>query len=370
MNRRETERILAVIHRVRASGERAALATVVRVKGSAYRREGARIVVREDRTYECLLSGGCLEPAVADAAARVMATGEPVVVSYDLTDDSVWGLGIGCTGAVDILIERLGDDPLARAWLSVLERAEPAVLVTGLAGVSGRLLVRDDDDEVLGCLSAAGIESAAVARARARLSASQPISGTEALGHADLFFEVSVPPPQLVIFGAGPDAAPLVRDARELGFAVTVVDVREGFLTADRFPGATLVSAHFGRFAETVPLDARSVVVIMNHHLERDERSLSFALASEARYIGVLGPRRRYLTLMERLRQNGAAFDAASLSRVRSPVGLALGAETPEEIAVSIVGEIIAVLRGFDAGFLAGREGSLHAPDKHVLARS
>ena len=156
----------------------------------------------------------------------------------------------------------------------------------------------------------------------------------------------------------------------ELGFAVTVVDVREGFLTAERFPGATLVSAHFSRFAETVPLDARSFVVIMNHHLERDERSLSCALASEARYIGVLGPRRRYLTLMERLRANGAAFDAASLTRVRSPVGLALGAETPEEIAVSIVGEIIAVLRGFDAGFLAGREGSLHAPDNHALARS
>src|SRR5207244_7457187 len=114
-----------------------------------------------------LLSGGCLEPAVADAAARVMATGEPVVISYDLTDDSVWGLGIGCTGAVDILIERLGDDAIALAWLVVLERAEPAVLVTGLAGVSGRLLVRDDENEVLGCLSDAVFKSASVARALA-----------------------------------------------------------------------------------------------------------------------------------------------------------------------------------------------------------
>ena len=175
MNRRETERILDVIHRVRASGERAALATVVRVKGSAYRREGARIVVREDRTYECLLSGGCLEPAVADAAARVMASGEPVVVTYDLTDDSVWGLGIGCTGAVDILIERLGDDPLARAWFAVLERADEAVLVTGLSGVSGRLLVRRDEG-VLGHLDDASIESAAIADARARLVVSRPLS--------------------------------------------------------------------------------------------------------------------------------------------------------------------------------------------------
>jgi xanthine/CO dehydrogenase XdhC/CoxF family maturation factor len=369
MNRRETERILEVIHRVRASGGRAALATVVRVRGSAYRREGARIVVREDRTYECLLSGGCLEPAVTDAALHVMATGKQTVIRYDLADDSVWGLGIGCTGAVDILIERLGDDPLARAWFDVLERAEPAVLVTGLAGVSGRLLVRQDQAP-LGKLDDAAIEASAVARARARLSTQWPVSRAETIGHADLFFEISAPPPQLVMFGAGPDAVPLVRDARELGFAVTVVDVREGFLTAERFPGATLVSTHFSRFAEAVSLGTRSFVVIMNHHLERDEQSLGFALASDARYIGVLGPRSRYVTLIERLRAHGAAFDAASLSRVRSPVGLALGAETPEEIAVSIVGEIIAVLRGFEAGFLTGRESSLHVPDSHLMARS
>jgi xanthine/CO dehydrogenase XdhC/CoxF family maturation factor len=306
---------------------------------------------------------------VADAAARVIATGEPAVLRFDLADDSVWGLGIGCTGAVDILIERLEDDPLARAWLAALERAEPAVRVTALAGVSGRLLVRRNG-EALGRLDDAAVEAAAIARARARLAAEWPASGAETVGRADLFFDVSMPPPQLVVFGAGPDAQPLVNDARELGFAVTVVDVREAFLTTDRFPGATLVSSHVGRFAETVRLDAGSFAVIMNHHLERDERSLQFALESAARYIGVLGPRSRYRTLMERLRATGAVFDAASLSRVRSPVGLALGAETPEEISVSIVGELIAVLRGFEGGFLSGREASLHAPDSNLVARS
>ena len=137
VDRRETERLLEVIRQARAAGEPAALATVVRVKGSAYRREGTRMFVRQDGTYECSLSGGCLEPTVAEAAARVIATGEPVIVSYDLADDSVWGLGIGCSGAVDIRIERLEDDAITRAWLTILERGDAAVLVTPLSGVVG-----------------------------------------------------------------------------------------------------------------------------------------------------------------------------------------------------------------------------------------
>ena len=116
-------------------------------------------------------------------------------------------------------------------------------------------------------------------RARTRWKCPSPQSGPERIGQADLFFEVSMPPAELVIFGAGFDAEPLARLGWELGFAVTVVDAREAFLTADRFPRATLVSAHFGRFADAIRLSARSLVVIMNHHLERDRECLRFALA-------------------------------------------------------------------------------------------
>ena len=147
------------------AGEPAALATVVRIKGSAYRREGTRMFVRQDGTYECSLSGGCLEPTVAEAAARVIATGAPVIVSYDLADDSVWGLGIGCSGAVDIRIERLEDDAVTRAWMTILERGDAAVLVTSLSGVAGRLIV-GDAGIVAGGLSDAAVEQEAVARAR------------------------------------------------------------------------------------------------------------------------------------------------------------------------------------------------------------
>jgi xanthine/CO dehydrogenase XdhC/CoxF family maturation factor len=369
MNRRETQQILDAIRGVRASGQRAALATVVRVRGSAYRREGARILVREDGSYECLLSGGCLEPAVAEAAARVIASGLPFVTQYDLEEDSVWSLGIGCSGAVDILIERLEDDPITRTWLDVLEKADTAVLVKPLSGSGERLIVRER--EVIGSLGTARLDEEAASRARERLSVPFPRSGAERLAEAEYFFEISGPPPELVMFGAGYDAVPLARHGWELGFEVSVVDVRDAFLSAERFPHVTLISAHFSRFDELVRLGERTFAVIMNHHLERDRECLRYALGSRAPYIGVLGPRSRFQQLLSGVQADGFVPDPAAFSRVRSPVGLALGAETPEEIAVSILGEMLALQRGFAGGFLHGRETSLHRPvESSALARS
>lgn len=364
MDRRETERILAAIRQAQRTATRVAIATVVRVKGNAYRREGARIVVREDGSYECLLSGGCLEPAVADVAARVITSGEPVIVDYNLAEDSIWGLGIGCTGAVDVRIERVEDDALTTAWLEVLERGEPAVSIAPLSAARGRLLVHHRG-ETLGSLGDSWLEGEAIALAQERLRLAAFQSGPVRIGDDELFFEISEPPAELVIFGAGADAIPLSRQARELGFLVTVVDARAAMLAGDRFPGATLREAHYTAFAETVPLTRRSHVVVMNHHLERDAESVRYALASDAAYIGVLGPHPRYVKLLARIQEDGTVRDAGSLSRVRSPVGLALGAETPEEIAVSILGELIALRRGFAGGFLSGRETSLHRAEPH-----
>jgi xanthine dehydrogenase accessory factor len=369
MDRRETERILQAIRHARATGERVALATVVRVRGSAYRREGARILVRADGTYECLLSGGCLEPAVVEAASRVIAGGDPVIVSYDLEEDSLWGLGIGCSGAVDIRIERLEDDAITDAWLAMLEGGTAGTLVTPLAGATGRLLVTPQGTR--GSLGSYALDGLAALAAGARTARPHPHSGAETIAGAELFFEVSLPPPRLVVFGAGHDAVPLAGHARPLGFDVTVVDVREAFLAHARFPGAILVAAHYSRFSEQLTLDARSFVVIMNHHLERDRESLRFALASDAPYIGLLGPRSRFEKLVAALRARDEDPGSHVLARVRNPIGLALGAETPEEIALSILGEITALRRGFDAGFLNGRDTSLHRPsDTRAFARS
>jgi xanthine dehydrogenase accessory factor len=362
VHRRETERLLFAVRQAQAAPERVALATVVRVKGSAYRREGTRMLVRQNGTYECALSGGGLEPSVAEAALRVIETGAPRIVSYDLADDSLWGLGMGCSGAVDVRIERLEDDAMTREWLAVLERGDAAVLATPLSATSGRVLIRGSG-EIVGGLADPAIEREAVAHARAQLRAPFPRSGPEQIAGSEVFFDVSAPPPHLVIFGAGHDTVPLAQQATTLDFAVTVVDVRTAYLTVDRFPTATLVSAHFSRFANTVRLPAGSFVLVMNHHVERDQESLRFALDAGVAYVGVLGPRSRYQKLLDGLAARGYVPPAPSLSRVRSPVGLALGAETPEEVAVSILGEILAIRRGFEGGFLSGSVRSLHRPD-------
>lgn len=370
MDRRETERLLEAIRRARAAGEPAAVATVIRITGSAYRREGTRMFVRQDGSYECALSGGCLEPSVAEAAARVILTGEPLVVSYDLADDAIWARGIGCSGAVDIRIERIEDDPMTNRWLTILERGEAALLITALSGVSGRVIVTASG-EVAGALSDPEIARAAVARARARLAARYPQSGPERVANTELFFEVTTTPPALVIFGAGHDAEPVAHLAWTLGFTVTVVDVREGFVTPERFPRARLVCADFSQFADRVGLGSSSFALIMNHHVERDRESLRFSLESEPAYIGVLGPRSRYERLINGLAAQGYVPDPSKTARVRSPVGLALGAETPEEVAVSILGELLAIRRGFAGGFLTGSIDSLHRPeDRRLLARS
>jgi xanthine dehydrogenase accessory factor len=370
MDRRETERLLEVIRQARAAGERLALATIVRVKGSAYRREGTRMIVRQNGTYECALSGGCLEPAVATAAARVITTGEPVVVSYDLADDSIWGLGIGCSGAVDIRIERLDDDAIASKWLTVLERGEAAVLLTPLSGISGRMIVRCTHG-FLGGLTNPDIQQKSIARADARLRSAYPQSGSEWISGAEIFFELATQPPELAVFGAGDDAIPVAQLAWTLGFAVTVVDSRDAFLTRDRFPGVTLVCAHFSQFVNRVNLRTGTFALVMNHHVERDQESLRFSLESDAAYVGVLGSRSRYEMLVAGLPQRGYVVDSSKLSRVRSPVGLSLGAETPQEIAVSILGEILALRRGFEGGFLSGSVSSIHRPeDSRLLARS
>jgi xanthine dehydrogenase accessory factor len=364
MDRRETERLLRALAEVRARGERAALATVVRIRGSAYRREGTRMLVRENKTYECALSGGCLEPSVAEAAQRVIATGEPIVIAYDLAEDSVFGLGIGCSGAVDIRIERVGEDAVTRAWLAALEGGVASVLATPLEGASGRLLV-DESGVIAGGLSDPQLQAAVMARARDRLREREPVSGPEWMGRSEIFFEANGPAPELVIFGAGHDAAPLASLAWTLGFSVTVVDVREAFLTEARFPGARLLMADFTHLAGLLRPGPRSFLLVMNHHLERDRQSLRFGLESEAPYIGLLGPLSRLERLLADLAVEGYAPPAAALARVRSPVGLSLGAETPEEVALSILGELLAFRRGFGGGFLNRSPRSLHRALRH-----
>ncbi|MEZ5417238.1 MAG: XdhC family protein [Vicinamibacterales bacterium] len=359
MNVREAERYLQALAEVRAGGGRAAVATIVRVHGSAYRREGTRMLVRADGTYECALSGGCLEPAVAEAAARVLDTGTPALVSYDLADDSVWGLNIGCSGAVDIRIERIEDDPVTLAWHEALRTGQGAVLVTHLSEGTGRRLVPRAGNPV-GSLGVPALDAAADQLGRARLSTRRARSSIAAVDGVELFVDVNAAPTPLVIFGAGHDAVPLARQAWMLGFAVTVVDPRPAYLRPDLFTGARLILS-WGEPGGAV-LGPETFAVVMHHHVERDRLALCACLDAGAAYIGVLGPRARYERLLADLAAEGWQAPAAPRARVHSPAGLALGGETPDEVALSILAEMVAVREGFAGGFLNGTAASLHAP--------
>ncbi|AWN23084.1 xanthine dehydrogenase [Deinococcus irradiatisoli] len=377
MERLEINEILAGLRAAEAAGQGAALASVVRVRGNAYRREGARMLIREDGTQVCMLSGGCLEAEVALSAQEVIAQGQPSLTGYDLSEDVTWGLGIGCGGSVDIYVEPVRrEDPLLHTWLGLLERGELGVLATllpaGASGVPaaplGRLLMRDDGTVQEGepGVPDAALRTQIVAAGQEMLRALYPRAETRRFStgdrELDVFLDASAPAPELVIFGAGHDAMPLSARAVEVGWQVKVVDARPAFLTPGRFPGAELIEAAPEQLGAHLNLGPRSFAMVMNHHVERDRVCLRFALESEAPYIGVLGPRQRFLDALDVLRAEGAAPSAEQLGRVSNPVGLNIGAESPQEVALSVMAELIAVRRGFAGGRLNGRSGRIHDP--------
>ena len=187
-----------------------------------------------------------------------------------------------------------------------------------------------------------------------------PQSRVYASGNARVFLDVNRPPLEIVVFGAGMDAVPVVRLALSLGFSVNVVDPRPSLNRPERFPGARITISHPTEFPEKVAMPAGSYALIMNHQLDRDGAGIRYAMESGALYVGVLGPRPRFQKLMDELADEGFRPDAAARDRIHNPVGLDIGAEGPEQIAVSILAEILAVQNGFGGGFLAARSGGIH----------
>ncbi len=358
MNSAETRTLLCALDAALERGQRAAIATVVRVRGSAYRREGTRMLVLDDASQVCMLSGGCLEGEVVESALGVIGSGTPEVVHYDLSEDATWGLGLGCGGSVDVRLERVEQDAVTLAWLGALRTGKAAALCVPIAG-EGRLFIRGDT--VQGKLSDPALHTFAVQAARARLNTRDPRAATlTAPGGQEVFIDVNAPAPELLIYGAGHDAQPLSAQAILLGYRVTVVDPREAYLTPGRFPGAALLALAPEELEGRLELSTRTQAIIMNHHLDRDRVCLWHALSSGASFIGMLGPRSRYGQLLEALEQDGLYATPAQLERVHSPVGLSLGAEAPEEVAMSILSELMAWRRGAEGKPLNGHEGPIH----------
>lgn len=331
------------------------------------------MLVDEDGAMTCMISGGCLEPTIAEIARQVIETNEPVVRHFDLEEDVVWGLGIGCGGSVDVYIEPLETISPVDVWLEDVRDGRAVALATvigtslpGEIPVGAHLLIREEGS-LRGTLGSSVLDDAVRQVVEEKFRELMPRSETRTFSPtpgetAEVFIDVSVPPSELVIFGAGHDAIPLVALGVGQGYRVSVVDARPAFVTAERFPGARLVIAHPSELKNRVVLGPRSYVVIMNHHLERDRACLRFALESVAPYVGVLGPRSRFEKLAEGLRREGFELTDDHRARIYSPVGLDVGADSPEEVALSILAEILAVRNHHVGGFLRQRTGRIHSP--------
>jgi xanthine dehydrogenase accessory factor len=361
--------VLAAIEALAARGERMALATIVAVRGSTYRRPGARLLVPEDGAPIGNLSGGCLEGDVADMARVVMDDGRARLAGWDLTadDDAVWGLGLGCNGAIEVFIEpadRAAD--VAAALRRALHDERPVSLVTVLesdddAVMPGARLVVAPQGSVEGSLGEAAVDALAVRAAREQLEAERSEIRSLRRG-VRAFVEVLEPRLHLVVCGAGHDAIPLVRAAAGLGWNAVVVDDRPAFLTSDRFPEA----AGFVRVEDPIGVvkaarvHERTFAVVMTHNFLRDKDYLRALVGSPAPYIGILGPAARTQRLVLELADEGVEIDDYVRARIHGPAGLDLGAEGPDEIAQAIIGEIVAVKRRRSGGFLKSRPGPIH----------
>jgi xanthine dehydrogenase accessory factor len=348
-----------------------ALATVVAVSGSAPRPSGARLLVTRSGRMAGSVSGGCVENDVYERALRVLDADRPALVRYSGSDEE-WSfeVGLACGGAIEVLIEPFAADAAWGAVREALEDDRSAALCLALEPESlrGRRLAVLEAGVRVGGIDAA-LDAAAAAAAEPLLAAggSATVETSWRGGPAKLFVEAFPRPLHLFIVGATHTAMPLCRMAALLGYRVHVIDARSIFATEERFPEAAEVLRAWPDEA-LVPgaLDSHAHVVTLTHDPKFDLPALAQALRSEAGYIGALGSRRTHQRRLERLREQG--FDEAQLARIHTPVGLDLGARTPEEIALSILAEMLAARCGRD-----GRNAALPfmaTPDAPVRARA
>jgi xanthine dehydrogenase accessory factor len=342
------------------AGQRAALATVVRIEGSAYRRPGAKFLVEEGGQTLGGVSGGCLEADVREVALSVMRDGVPRLLHYDTGSDEerVWGLGLGCNGSVDIFVQRSTSEVALRvaARLKDLLRGETAFAVSTFVEGPGRVgsaLVVGSTGVLADSMGDSRLDSEIACLALDQLAKGE--SALHVVGAGRVFTEVYSPPPHLIVCGAGDDSIPLVGYAASAGFRVTLVDHRSAFLTPDRFPSATrLLRLRPEEELTTLPFGPGTYVVLKTHSLAHDREWVRRLLRTEVSYIGLLGPWKRKELILDQI---GSTED----HRIFGPVGLDLGADGPEQIALCIVAELLAVRSGREPGHLRTRDGAIHA---------
>jgi xanthine dehydrogenase accessory factor len=374
---KELEDIVKAFDAAQEQKKQTALATVVQVEGSSYRRAGARMLVTEDGQLTGAISGGCLEGDALRKARLAMAEQQPMLVTYDTTDDddAKLGVGLGCNGIIHILIEPIFTDnpnhPI-KLFKKYLSRRQNAVIVTLFsladrkAQQPGTCLFLTADEHVSNC-SSEQLQNQLLQDAQEvlRLGRSDTKSynlNVEFTG----FVELLKPAVSLLVFGAGNDAMPLVKMAAVLGWHTTVIDGRTNYAVASRFPLAEKVLLAKAEDAlSQVNIDDRTVAVLMTHNYNYDLTVLKQLLPLQLTYIGSLGPKTKLKRMFDELEEQGAVIPADQLQHVYGPTGLDIGAETSEEIALSILSEIQAVLHHCQGQSLRGK--NIVVPDNGVI---
>ncbi|HEX8246620.1 MAG TPA: XdhC/CoxI family protein [Pyrinomonadaceae bacterium] len=349
--------------------EKAVLATVVDVKGSSYRRAGARMLIGADGETIGTVSGGCLEADVLERAKKVWGTGAAEVFVYDTTatEDSVFSLNMGCRGVIRILLEPARDNAIFEFLQNCVRQRKACAVTTLIAKsesfslpIGAKFLVRAETDwsgETNPIIQNV-LSDAAKALADNRKFSKIYEADSEM---AEFFIESIFPPINLLLFGAGYDAISLADFAANLGWRVTLIDHRPAWASAERFPSAAeIIVSRAENLNENLFRDEISVAVLMTHNYEADREILYRLLNSSCRYVGALGPKKRTENLIAELRRAGKTFDESKLNRLYAPIGLDIGAESPEEIALAIIAEIRSVLSNREAGFLRARQGGIH----------
>ncbi len=365
------------------NGDSVVLATVVRVTGSSYGGVGARMVVRIDGSTVGIVSGGCLETDLADQALKVHDTGVAKVVTYDTRadDDAAWGLGLGCNGLIDVLLEPL--DPtqareVAGLLVNALRNDTKSILATVMnlgdtqgsspaIGAHARFAKNSvettgdwGDKSVL--TTAQSLKDEALAAGRRGLVSD--------FGNVQVAFEVVAPTVRLVICGSGPDAVPLANFATQLGWDVIIVDHRPVIhAPVERFPGATVVEcADSLKLGKSVELTSHTAAVVMSHHYARDLEYVRSLLDGGVAYIGILGPRARTERMFSEIASDGDSIDLKNRDTVFGPIGLDIGGDGPDAIALAVIAEVSAVISGRDGGHLRDRNAPLHEPSARPLS--
>ncbi|MCH8065079.1 MAG: XdhC family protein [Chloroflexi bacterium] len=355
--------ILADLDRWQQEGEEIALATLVGVEGSAPRLPGARLLLTRSGRMAGSVSGGCVEGDVYERALAVLDSGQPAVASYGIDDEEGFRVGLSCGGTIRVLIEPFATCDAWQALRRRVEAQEPAAFVAALtpAALVGRKLTILPDGSAVGSIDPAadeeiGAEARRWLREERTGTTTMPLRGKE----MTLFVESFPPPPRLYIVGATHAAIALCQMAAKLGFRVTVIDARSMFATAERFPEAEAVLRAWPdeALADNV-LDGYSYLAVLSHDPKFDLPALAAALRSDARYIGAMGSRATHARRLAELRKQGFTDD--DFARIRAPIGLDIGGQKPEETALAILAEMLAVRYGRDGTALSAKQAAIHA---------